>query len=304
MPMVEVNRVSYSYWRTAALRGVELDIPAGAVYVLVGPNGAGKTTLLQVLMGLRRAQSGHASVLGRDCRRLTAADRQRVSFVGEGQEMPGWMRLNQVEAFLSPLYPSWDRGLANDLRDRFSLDSTRTLNRMSRGEKMKAALLCALAPRPELLVMDEPFAGMDALVRDDLVRGVLQAAGAEGWTVLISSHDIAEVEMFADWVGVIQRGRMRLSEPMDRLHQRYRHVEVQLAPDATNVPLQRNWLAVERNGRLLTFIAETDGGDDAQAALLAQLAGATQCEVRDATLREVFLALARASAASGTERMS
>jgi len=299
MSMVEVNRLSYAYGRVQALLQLDLTIPAGALYALVGPNGSGKTTLMQVLLGLRRAQSGRASVMGRDCATLTAADKSSIGYIAEGQALPGSMCLREAEAFLAPLYPTWDPALARDLRERFALDRDRTFKTLSRGEQMKAALLCALAPRPTLLVMDEPFTGMDALVRDDLVRGLLQSAGAEGWTVLVCSHDIAEVEMLADWVGILQKGRMRLSEPMDQMHQRFKHVEVQLADGArVERPHPAHWFSVEQNGRMMSFIAESDGSEAETAVLRAQFAGASRLEVRNATLREVFIALARGTSAS------
>jgi ABC-2 type transport system ATP-binding protein len=299
MSMVEVNRLSYAYGRVQALQHLDLTIPAGALYALVGPNGSGKTTLMQVLLGLRRAQQGSASVMGRDCATLTAADKASIGYIAEGQSLPAEICLREAEAFLAPLYPTWDPALARDLRERFSLDPDRKVKTFSRGEQMKAALLCALAPRPTLLVMDEPFTGMDALVRDDLVRGLLESSGAEGWTVLLCSHDIAEVEMLADWVGLLRKGRMRLSEPMEHLHRRFKHVEVQFAGDArVGRQYPPHWYSVEQNGRMMSFIAELDGTEAATAALRDQLAGVARLEIRDATLREVFIALARGTSAA------
>src|SRR3954466_4423808 len=157
MMAVEVSRLSYSYGKVDALHDVDVAIPEGAFYALLGPNGSGKTTFLQLLMGLRRAREGRVSILGVDQRALTVEQRARIGYVAEGQPLPGWMRLEQVEAHLAPLYPTWDPALAGELRDRFSLDPLQRVGTMSRGGRMKAALLCALAPRPRLLLMDEPF---------------------------------------------------------------------------------------------------------------------------------------------------
>src|SRR5690606_14549656 len=115
---------------------------------LLGPNGAGKTTLLQILAGLRRPAAGWARVLGKDVTALGVGDRQAIGYVAEGLRLPGWMTLRQLEAYLAPLYPEWDRSLADELRRRFRLDPDRRIRTFSRGEHMKAALLCALAPRP------------------------------------------------------------------------------------------------------------------------------------------------------------
>src|SRR5688572_7851737 len=162
MNPIEANSITHRYGRVHALNDVTLSVPQGAVYALLGPNGAGKTTLLHILMGLRRATSGSAALLGTNVRSLTTGQRARIGYIAEGQRLPDWMKLEELLAYLAPLYPTWDASLANELRRRFRLDGTRTLKTYSRGEQMKAALLCTLAARPQLVLMDEPFSGMDA----------------------------------------------------------------------------------------------------------------------------------------------
>ena len=295
MPAVEAHHVTYQYGRIEALRDLDLVVPDGALYALLGPNGSGKTTLLQVLMGLRWPQQGRVSLLGVDSGALTVRDRAAIGYVAEGQSLPGWMRLEQLEAYLSPLYPTWDATLARELRERFGLDPKQKVGTLSRGAQMKAALLCALAPRPKLLIMDEPFTGMDALVKDDLVRGLLESAGSEGWTVLLSSHDIGELELLADWVGFLDAGQMRISEPMETLRQRFKRVEVVTSPSNGRVdaPLPREWLAVERAGQRVRFVVSNANVADVNREVTARFPTAARIDVREATLREVFVALAR-----------
>jgi ABC-2 type transport system ATP-binding protein len=297
MTMIAVDALSYSYGRAEALHDVAFTVPDGAVYALLGPNGAGKTTLLQLLVGLRRLKVGRIELLGTDIRALAQDQRARISYVAEGQSLPAWMRLEQLESYLSPLYPTWDPSLARELRERFGLDPRRRIGTLSRGERMKAALLCALAPRPRLLVMDEPFTGMDVVVKDDLVRGLLESAGSEGWTVLISSHDLGELELLADWVGLLERGRMLVSEPMERLRERFKRVTMLVADAASAVaPVAGEvWLSVERAGRRLTFVTP-NGSGDYEARLRDAHRGVEQIDVRDASLREIFMAMARADA--------
>ena len=177
-----------------ALDNVSFQIDEGRIVGLIGPNGSGKTTLLQIVAGLRRPTEGSVSVLGRDAGGLTYVDRMSIGYIAEGQRLPGGMTLARLEAYLAPLYDGWDGRLADALRARFRLDPDRRLGTLSRGESMKAALLCTLAPRPELLVMDEPFTGMDVQVRDELVRGLLETSGRESWTVLVCSHDVGELD--------------------------------------------------------------------------------------------------------------
>ena len=291
--VVHVDHVCYSYGRVKALVDVNLVLPRGALYALLGPNGSGKTTLLQILMGLRRAQSGSARVFGVDSTALSIGDRARIGYIAEGQPLPGWMRLEQLEAYLAPLYDAWDKDLARTLRDRFMLDPARKIKTLSRGEQMKAALLCALAPRPSLLVMDEPFTGMDALVKDELVNGLLETSSAEGWTVLLCSHDIGELDLLADWVGFLDRGRMALSEPMQSLRDRFRRVDVtwdEAMPPIESL-ISKDWYAIEHGERRLRFVASI-GDEAAERDLAARLGAASHVNVQAATLREVFVALA------------
>ncbi len=299
MAAVEVTNVSYSYGKIDALHTLDLAVPDGAIYALLGPNGSGKSTLLQLLMGMRRTSRGRVSLFGVDSERLTMTHRQRISYVAEGQPLPAWMTLSYLERYLAPLYPSWDPALANDLRERFGLDPHRRVGALSRGERMKASLLCALAPRPKLLLMDEPFTGMDAVVKDDLVRGLLASAGNEGWTVVIASHDIAELELLADWVGLIEGGRMQLSEPMEQLRERFKRVTV--VADESQLAERRpddRWLAAERAGRRLSFIVP-DASEAYEATVLpARFPGATRIDVQDVPLRDIFVALTRARSQS------
>jgi ABC-2 type transport system ATP-binding protein len=299
MSVLEVSSLMYRYGRHDALNGVDFTVPEGALYALLGPNGSGKTTLLQIVMGLRRPRSGRVRVMGVDSTALTWRDRGSIAYVAEGQPLPDWMRLEQLEAYLAPLYPTWDPALARELRERFELNPTQKLRALSRGERMKAALLCALAPRPRLLVMDEPFTGMDALVKDELVRGLLTSAGSEGWTVLLCSHDIGELELLADYVGFLDRGRMQLSEPMEVVRNRFKHVDVLLSETPTSWSTPSDWLSVDQAGQHMSFVMTHETGDSAEHAVAARLPGAARVDVRDATLREVFVALARRAPALG-----
>lgn len=137
MAVIEVNGVTHLYGRTAALRSVQLSVPPGSLYALLGPNGSGKTTLLQILSGLRQPSSGDVRVFGKEVRHLTARDRAMIGYVAEGQRLPDWMTLQQVEAYLAPLYDSWNTALADALRERFGLDPTRRIGTLSRGDRMK-----------------------------------------------------------------------------------------------------------------------------------------------------------------------
>ena len=295
VPVIEVVGLTHRYGRETALREVDLTVPEGALYALLGPNGAGKTTLLKILLGLLRPTAGRVSLLGKDLSHLTLRDRAAIGYVAEGQRLPGWMTLERLERYLAPLYPGWDFALASELRASFRLPGRRRLRAMSRGERMKAALLVALAPRPRLLIMDEPFTGMDALVKDELVRGLLASVAGEGCTVLLCSHDIGELEALADWAGFLDSGRLILSEPMDVLRARFKRVEVMMngGPFVAVEELPPDWLSVERSGKRATFLIPDHGAPSTEQEVRRRFAGAARLEVRDASLKEVFVGLAR-----------
>jgi ABC-2 type transport system ATP-binding protein len=307
MGIVEARGITHRYGRRDALLGVDLEVPEGALYALLGPNGAGKTTLLQILMGIRRPTSGSVALFGKDASRLSVDERGAVAYVAEGQRLPGWMTLRQLEAYLAPLYAGWDPTLAADLRRRFGLEPDQKIRTLSRGQQMKAAVLCALAPRPRLLLMDEPFTGMDVLVKDEIVRGLLASAGEEGCTIVISSHDIGELEALADWVGFLDRGRLTLSEPMDTLRERLKRVDVVTRNGSEPQPaaFPSEWLSVERSGPRISFLLSgPGGGGDAGDDLRRWFPEPARIEVREASLREIFVALARGNAEMRTKEVA
>lgn len=294
VPVIQTFGLAHRYGRTWALRDVDLEIPEGSLYALLGPNGAGKTTLLKLLMGLLRPTQGEALLGGRPIHSLSVEERARIGYVAEGQELPGWMTLTQLERYLAPLYPTWDPDLAAHLRDRFRLPRDRKVKKMSRGEQMKVAMLATLAPRPRILIMDEPFTGMDALVRDEIVYGLLELAQGGEWTVLLCSHDIGELENLADWIGFLDRGRLILSEPLDLLKDRFRRVDVALqAGSLTEMSgLPPTWLSPKRSGNRISFVTCDHGVEGWEADVRVNLPGAERVSVEPATLREIFVALA------------
>jgi ABC-2 type transport system ATP-binding protein len=196
---IRTDNLTKRYSRVAALDGVKLEVQEGAVYALVGQNGAGKTTAIKILMNLISATSGTADVLGMDSRKIRGAAYTRIGYVSENQEIHEWMRVGALLTYLADFYPTWDFALQNALVKQFELPLDRKIKHLSRGMKMKLALAGALAFHPPLIVLDEPFGGLDPLVRDQLIEGLLERASES--TIFLSSHDLAEIESFASHVG-------------------------------------------------------------------------------------------------------
>ena len=171
---IETERLARSFGRKTVLRDVDLRVPTGSIYAFLGPNGAGKTTTIKVLLNLLEPSGGTAHVLGTRSTRLGPQHRQSIGYVSENQELPLWMTAEQLCAFCKPLYPTWDDELCERLLIQFALPRKSRLRSFSRGMRMKAALVVALAFRPKLLVLDEPFSGLDPVVRDELIEGILE----------------------------------------------------------------------------------------------------------------------------------
>ncbi len=278
--------------KVEALRGLNLTIQEGAIYALVGSNGAGKTTAIKILMNIFKATGGYAEVMGRSSSELNGRDFVSIGYVSENEELPSWMRLDTFFDFLKPFYPSWDRDLERDLIQQFELPLNRKLGKLSRGMRMKAALTSALAFHPKLIVLDEPFTGLDPLVRDELIQGLLERA--EESTILISSHDLGEVESFASHVGYLEQGQLRFSEELNVLTSHFREVELTFdTPPSLPAKVPPAWRQMNSSAAVIQFI---DSQFDQQKTdeQIRDLFG----EVRNATftpmsLRSIFLTMAR-----------
>jgi ABC-2 type transport system ATP-binding protein len=285
--------LSKRFGKTAVLDHVNLAVPESSVYGLIGPNGAGKTTAIKILMGIHPATEGHAEVFGHDSRRLSPRDFAQIGYVSENQQIPGWMTVGYFMDYLRPFYPSWDATRARDLLRQLDLPSDRKLRNLSHGMRMKAALASSLAYRPRLIVLDEPFTGLDPLVRDELIEGVLDCA--EGATILISSHDLSEIESFASHIGYLDRGRLQFSEEMASLTKRFREVEVTLG-DPVQQPASwpAAWLNAEQSAAVVRFVDTQFDGERAMAEVHRLFGNARDVDVHPMPLRAIFVTLAKA----------
>jgi ABC-2 type transport system ATP-binding protein len=215
--VIHISGLSRRFGDTHALDSVSLELPRGGVYGLVGANGAGKTTLIKHILGLLRAESGSVRVFGLDPVVDPVGVLSRIGYLSEENDLPGWMRVDELIAYSRAFYPKWDDAYAEELRQSFALDPAAKVKTLSKGQKARAGLLVALAYRPELLVLDEPSSGLDPIVRRDILGAVMRTIADEGRTVLFSSHLLDEVEEVADHVTMISQGRIALSAPMDAI---------------------------------------------------------------------------------------
>jgi ABC-2 type transport system ATP-binding protein len=293
-PIIQIRDLRKKFKKTVAVDGLNLIVPEGAVMAFLGPNGAGKTTTIKCLLNIHEPDAGEVNVLGVDSRRLGPDAFRQLGYVSENQELPLWMTVRQFMDYCRPMYPAWDSAFAAKLLKQFELPPDVKLKACSRGMRMKAALLCSLAYRPRLVVLDEPFSGLDPLVRDEFIRGMLELTENEGWTVFVSSHDIAEVERMADRVAILHRGQLQLDEAAEDLQARFRTVEVILnGGTESTARLPESWLNVELAGRVLRFTDSRFNESEFHNAVSKNFPNAKQFNATPMTLREIFVALAR-----------
>jgi ABC-2 type transport system ATP-binding protein len=291
--VIETRSLAKTFGRFEAIEDLNLAVPEGSVFALIGPNGAGKTTTIRLLMNILQADHGDATVLGTPSRQLGPKDYQRIGYVSESQKLPESLSLAHYFDYLRALYPAWDRALEKRLCDQFELPPSRKIRHLSHGMRMKALLVGALAYRPKLLVLDEPLSGLDTLVRDEVVNGLLQQAADS--TILISSHELSEIESFTTHVAFMQNGRLLLQEGIEELQSRFRDVHVTLsAVKDLPQPLPHGWLLPTIDGHRMRFVASRYQGQIELYQELTSHFGAVKMECEYMALRAIANSLMQA----------
>jgi ABC-2 type transport system ATP-binding protein len=220
--VIETHDLAKNYGPFGALHGLNLSMPEGSVFALVGASGAGKTTTIKILLNMIAPTRGHATILGVDTRSITPAVLARVGYVSESQALPARLRVGQFFDYLRPCYPTWDSHLELQLRRQLRLPPERRISQLSHGMRLKLALACAMAFRPQLLVLDEPFSGLDALTRDEMIGEFLREP--REMSILISSHELDEVERLATHVAFLDEGRLLFQGTLPELREHAREV--------------------------------------------------------------------------------
>ncbi len=287
MDVVRIEGLVRRFRRAAALDGVSLRVRPGTVHGLVGENGAGKTTLLEHILGGYRPQAGTVSVFGQDPVKDPVAVLSRIGYLSEERDIPGWMTVRELMRYSKAFYPGWDDAYAEQKRSDFGLDPGAKIKTLSRGERAKAGLLCAIAYRPPLLLLDEPSSGLDVTARHDILEAIVRTVADEGRTVLFSSHLLDEVERVSDNITMLHHGKVVLDGPLDEIKENYRRATLRFGgepPLPLRLPGQR---AVSGHGRdwNVLFTGEEAHFRAETTALDAEI---TDCHVP--TLEEIFIA--------------
>lgn len=262
---------------------------------LLGQNGAGKTTTLRALVNIYQAQQGSGSLIGFPLGSDSPEFFQKIGYVSENQELPLRWTIGKLINYLRPQYPTWDDELCQSLLRTFELSPKYRIGQLSRGMFMKVALLSSMAYRPELLILDEPFSGLDPLVREELIDAILDLMNGENWTILLSSHDVHEVEQLCDQVTILNRGTTLLSESLESLQTRFRSWNVTtqepVSLDPEKVPSSLILIkALAPNSWTFIDTAHDPTAPFDPSSVFGPLSGQ---EENTLSLREIYLALAK-----------
>lgn len=223
---IQVTSLDRDHNKQRILDKLNMAVPRGSIYGLLGRNGAGKTTLMKTLCGLLHPHGGEVLVNGLNPWNMDSVARQNVGYVSEKQILPPQKRINYLINFCSQLYTHWDVSLCDGLLSRFQIDRSKRLHTLSMGNQRLVAFILAIAPRPDLLLLDEPAANLDVIARRELLNEILSLARETGKTVIFSSHILTDVERVADEVGILTHGKVAVSSPLDDLKESIKEVRL------------------------------------------------------------------------------
>ena len=285
---IEATDVWKRYDDVEALRGLSLQVPAGSICGFLGRNGAGKTTTIKVLLGMARPTKGSARVLGvaSDDPVAGAAVRERIGFVSDEKDLYDYMTVGEIIDFTRPFFRGWRNDLEQKYLSTFELQRHRNIKELSRGTRTKLALLLVLCRGAELLILDEPTAGLDPAMAEDVLQALVGHVAGEQMTIFFSSHQLSEIDQIADHVAIIDRGRLVLSGALDDIRDRYQRVQLVFAGESPQAQFRAaGTVRVQRQGRVMTVLTSD------RDALIAEVKalGPSSIDWSPVTLKEIFL---------------
>lgn len=292
MTLLEYKDVRRAYQPgREVIHGVSFSVAAGEVVGLLGRNGAGKTTLIRLAMGLLEPGAGVVRLFGLDPRQRPVEVKRRVGYVSEEQILPSYLRVREVINLHRTLFPSWDEELARGLGERFYLTPDDKVGSLSKGQARQLALLCAIAHRPELLLLDEPAGGLDPAARREFLETSIQLLNETGSSILFSSHHLTDVERMAGRIVILHDGRVLIDKDSDELRE---GCCVALVPPASGIDRAAllaldGCLAVRERSDAIHAVFRLDPQES--AALLERRFGVKNARCRTVALEEMFIEL-------------
>ncbi len=286
--VLETKGLTKYYGSTLAVDHMDLQIPRGCICGFVGRNGAGKTTAIKLMLGLLNPTAGSSRLLGCDSSALTSAIRQRIGYVTEGHRLFRWMTIAGLEKFQRSFFPKqWDDKFFADMIEYLNLPKKKKIKHLSNGQRAQVSLALALAPNPELLIMDDPTLGLDAAIRRQFLEGMIELIMRQGRTVLFSSHILGDVERVSDRIVVIDKGVLKANCSLEQFQKAIKKVIlsfVDSVPDDVNID---GLLHCKRSEKQLELtLIDTD---DEKISEWAKSAGADNYHIVKMNLEDQFI---------------
>ncbi len=292
---IALEEVTVRYGRATACNRVTLSVARGEVYALLGRNGAGKSSLVRCVLGQQKPSSGRARLFGEDVWQRRADLMARVGVVPEEPDAPSAMTAGQIADFCRRLYPAWDRKTTSERLARFAVPPGVPFGRLSKGQKGEVMLSAALGHSPELLVLDDPTLGLDAVERRVFFEELIGELADRGATVFITTHDLSSIEGIATRIGIVKNGRLVLDEDLETAKFRFRRLcygnEITAARRTWGTELDA-FDAVRVRVRGWGIEAVVSNYDDIAFECFRRVPGVVDAEASAMTLEEIFLALA------------
>ena len=286
--VLETKGLTKYFSKKAALENFDLQIPRGCICGFVGRNGAGKTTAIKLLLGFLSPTSGSSSVLGCDSMSLTPEIRQRIGYVTEGHRLFRWMTISQLEKFQRPFFgEKWDKKFFSEMIEYFELSRKQKIKHLSNGQRAQVSLALALAPHPELLIMDDPTLGLDPAIRRQFLQGIIRLIMQQGRSVLFSSHILSDVERVSSRIVVIDKGRLKAHCSIDKFRESVKKAKLSFTgsiPENIDVEGLLNYRVF--GNELEIILVETP---DEKIAQWAKAAGAENFEIVPMNLEDQFI---------------
>jgi ABC-type multidrug transport system ATPase subunit len=287
--LIDTTDLRKTYDGIDALRGVTLQVPAGSICGFLGRNGAGKTTTIKILLGMAHATAGQARVFGLDAHSAehSLEIRRRTGFVSEEKDLYGYMTVAEMIRFTAGFFPRWRGDLAQRYLQVFELPADRAIKALSRGMRTKLALLIAICSGAELLILDEPTAGLDPVAIEQTLQTLVALAARSETTILLSTHQLSDVDQIADHIAIVDRGRTLVQGALDDVRASYCRVQLVFGREAPEITLKSPGIvAAKRQGRVLKVLSSAGS---ARVLEEARAHEPVSLEVLPVTLKEIFI---------------
>jgi ABC-2 type transport system ATP-binding protein len=288
--VIRTERLTKFYGTKCVVNRLNLRVERGQVYGFLGRNGAGKSTTIKMLTGMVRPDAGSIEILGENVATMNPTTRARIAYIAEGHPLYNWMTVDEAVRFTRSFYERWNTTLVEQILDHFELSRRQKLRRLSNGQRAQVSLALAVAPEPELLILDDPTLGLDTVVRRDFLESLIQIIQREGRTIFFSSHVLGDVERVADRIGILVDGVLRVDCPTDTFRESVKKLVLEFVgpvPEEFSCPgLVNSWTAGSRLELVLV------GYDEGQRAAVESLEP-RNIEIVDLNLEDAFIEYTR-----------